>query len=63
MKPRLATHQHCRCYYRLRTIVRAAFWTALAVGALWVMSWCDSALADPPLPTYQHPTIEMEYQP
>lgn len=57
------THQHCRCYYRLRTIVRIIFWGAVIVGALWAMSWVDSALTDPPLPNYSNTTPEMEYLP
>jgi hypothetical protein len=39
---RLATHQHCRCYYRLRSFVRWVFWTGAFIAVLLVCGWLDS---------------------
>jgi len=39
---RLATHQHCRCYYRLRTLVRTVFWSSVFMAVLLVCGWVDS---------------------
>lgn len=36
------THAHCRCYYRLRSIVRVTFWSAIIFGVLLVCGWVDS---------------------
>lgn len=38
-KPRLATHQHCACYYRLRATVRFTFWFGVGVCALLALAW------------------------
>jgi hypothetical protein len=42
MKPVLATHQHCRCYYRLRKVVRIIFWSTVVVGLWCASSWLTS---------------------
>lgn len=36
-QPKLATHQHCVCYYRQRRIVRILFWGTIIAGAWYLI--------------------------
>ena len=45
---RLATHQHCRCYYRQRAIVRILFWSIIVIMSVYAFhKFCgtDAAVA------------------